>query len=51
MKKWLIALLMLIAVFAGLRYYLIIKPVDYPINRDAGWNPGSVLHIHHLCQS
>ena len=45
MKKWLIALLMLIAVFSGLRYYLIIKPVDYPINRDAGWNPGSVLHI------
>jgi hypothetical protein len=39
MKKWFIALLMLIAVFAGLRYYLMIKPVDYPINRDAGWNP------------
>jgi len=45
MKKWFIAVLVLIAVFAGLRYYLILKPVEYPINRDPGWNPGSVIHI------
>jgi hypothetical protein len=45
MKKWFIALLVFVAVFAGLRYYLIIKPVEYPINRDPGWNPGAVLHI------
>ena len=45
MKKWFIALVIFVAAFAGLRYYLIIKPVEYPVNRDPGWNHGSVLHI------
>lgn len=31
--------------FIGLRYYLIIKPVEYPMNFDPSWHSGNVLHI------
>jgi hypothetical protein len=44
-KKIFIGLGFVIGVVAGLRYYLIIKPVDYPINQDPHWNSGQVLHI------
>jgi len=45
MKKISLVLIILIAAFIGLRYYLIGKPVDYPVNRDPGWNHGEVFHI------
>jgi hypothetical protein len=45
MKKILLGLILLVAAFMGLRYYLIVKPVDYPVNRDPGWNHGDVFHI------
>ena len=45
-KKIFIGLVFAVAAFLGLRYYLIVKPVDYPINdRDSHWNSGTVLHI------
>ncbi len=45
MKKTLAILALAFAAFVGLRHYLIIKPVEYPINRDQGWNYGDVAHI------
>jgi hypothetical protein len=44
--KWfgLLVLIMIVAVL-GLRYYFIIKPVEYPINFDANWNSGPLVHI------
>jgi hypothetical protein len=45
MKRVLIGLFIGILAFIGLRYYLIIKKVDYPVNRDKGWNYGEVMHI------
>jgi hypothetical protein len=44
-KKILIGLILVVIAFFGLRTYLIIKPVDYPINYDKGWNEGELLHI------
>lgn len=45
MKKILYGSVIFVAAFIGLRYYLIIKPVDYPVNRDPGWRHGEVFHI------
>ena len=45
MKKIFLGFLLVVAAFIGLRYYLIVKPVDYPVNRDPGWNHGEVFHI------
>lgn len=44
-KKILIGLFLVAAAFFGLRAYLIIKPVNYPINYDKDWNEGDLLHI------
>jgi hypothetical protein len=44
-RRMLIGILVLAVAFIGLRTYLVVKPVDYPINRDAGWNAGDVVHI------
>ena len=44
--KWFGLLVLIIIVAAlGLRYYFIIKPVEYPINFDANWNSGPLVHI------
>lgn len=43
-KKILFIFLLVIIAFIGFRYYLIIKSVDYPVNRDPGWKHGDVFH-------
>ena len=45
LRKLILGLFLFIAAFIGLRYYLIVKPVDYPVNRTPGWNQGEVFHI------
>jgi len=45
MRKTIIGLAAVIVIITGLRYYLIIKPVEYPVNRDPGWNHGEVFHL------
>ena len=46
LAKWFgVLLLILVAVVLGLRYYLTIKPVEYPINLDASWDSGPLIHI------
>lgn len=44
-KRVLLGLVVLVLCFVGLRTYLIIKPVDYPINHDPEWDQGRVIHI------
>ncbi len=44
-KLWIIGLLIVVVAFWGLRTYLTVKPVDYPINYDKNWNEGKLLHI------
>lgn len=38
-------LLLVVIVFFALRTYLIVKPVDYPVNYDKGWDHGELVHI------
>jgi len=45
MKRIIVGLLIFVVAILGLRYYLIIKKVDYPVNREDGWNHGQVMHI------
>jgi hypothetical protein len=44
-KRIITAILILVAVFTGLRTWLIVKPVDYPVNHDENWFAGDVVHI------
>ncbi|RJQ67531.1 MAG: hypothetical protein C4519_23990 [Desulfobacteraceae bacterium] len=44
-KRILIGILVLVVAFIALRTYLIQKPLNYPVNRDMGWNAGDVVHI------
>ena len=44
--KWVgVLLLVLLAVIVGLRLYFTYKSVDYPINYDAAWESGPLVHI------
>jgi hypothetical protein len=42
---WIGLLLVVLAAFFGLRTYLIVKPVDYPVNYDEDWDEGELVHI------
>lgn len=44
-KGVLACLLVAAAAFLGLRTYLTVKPVDYPVNHDKSWNEGKLVHI------
>jgi hypothetical protein len=44
-RFWLGLVLIIAAAFFGLRTYLVVKPVDYPVNYDNDWNEGEVVHI------